>query len=129
MKIPALIAILFALATARCIAQSQELTDSQSRSSVGLPAPVEIENGLLKARFVPTADGVKQEYFARRKGEWVSVVESFRPSHPAGHALYDSTRDPPHRRLVVEGLKPRRRTANTERPGVPQGGLTAPRAH
>ena len=124
MKIPALIAILFALATARCVAQSQELTDSQSRSSVGLPAPVEIENGLLKARFVPTADGVKQEYFARRKGEWVSVVESFRPSHPAGHALYDSTRDPAHRLLVSEGLNSVRRIANDERQGLQQVELT-----
>lgn len=124
MKIPALIAILFALATARCVAQSQELTDSQSRSSVGLPAPVEIENGLLKARFVPTADGVKQEYFARRKGEWVSVVESFRPSHPAGHALYDSTRDPAHRLLVSEGLNSVRRIANDERQRLQQVELT-----
>ncbi len=40
---------------------------------------VEIDNGLVKARFSAGMDGVKQEYLAARGGDWVLLAEGFRP--------------------------------------------------
>ncbi|MCX5986010.1 MAG: hypothetical protein NTX54_05800 [Chloroflexi bacterium] len=74
MKIPVLITAVLMLDAAGYAAQSQPHDGA-----------VEITNELVKARFESTADGVKQQYFARRKGEWVPVVESFRP--PQGKAV------------------------------------------
>jgi len=78
---------------------------------------VEIENGLVKARFIPGDDGIKQEYLARRGEEWVPVAESVRPLRPlppGANVLYDSARDPAHRLIVSEILdtiSPPRRAA------------------
>ena len=40
---------------------------------------VEIDNGLVKARFTTGNDGVKQEYLAARDTKWVLLAEGFRP--------------------------------------------------
>jgi len=69
---------------------------------------VEIDNGLVKARFSVDKNGVKQEYLAARGAEWVLAVEAFRPPRPFpkdGNILYDSSRDPQHRILVTENLR------------------------
>ena len=73
---------------------------------------VEIDNGLVRARFTTTADGVRQEYEARRGGDWVPAAEAYRPTRrPAGGdddgaipPLYDIAADPGHRLLVGECL-------------------------
>ena len=39
---------------------------------------VEIDNGLVKARFTTGNDGVKQEYLAARDTKWVLLAEGFR---------------------------------------------------
>ena len=68
---------------------------------------VEIDNGLVKARFTAGTDGVKQEYLARRGRTWVPVAESLRPPRPlpeGANVLYDSARDPAHCFIVTEIL-------------------------
>ena len=73
---------------------------------------VEIDNGLVRARFTTTADGVRQEYEARRGGDWVPAAEAYLPTRrPAGGdgeegipPLYDTAVDPGHRLLVGECL-------------------------
>ena len=67
---------------------------------------VEIENGLVKARFTPDSSGLRQEFFARTGGTWERVVVSFHPERPlpeGANKLYD-TRITPHRYLVNEGI-------------------------
>lgn len=69
---------------------------------------VEIDNGLVKARFTTGKDGVKQEYLAARGAEWVLLAEGFRPpaGKPPGAApLYHSSIDPQHRLLTTELLQ------------------------
>ena len=44
---------------------------------------VEVDNGLVKARFTVDAYGVKQEYLAARGAEWVLLAEGFRPRNTA----------------------------------------------
>jgi len=73
---------------------------------------VAIDNGLVRARFTPTPDGVQQEYEARRGGDWVPAAKVFRPHRQAASAdgdegippLYDTAIDPGHRLLVAECL-------------------------
>ena len=44
---------------------------------------VEIDNGLVKARFSRFAGGIDQEYSARRgDGKWIPLVKSLRPAQP-----------------------------------------------
>jgi hypothetical protein len=73
---------------------------------------VEIDNGLVRGRFTSTADGVEQEYDARRGSEWVLAAKAYRPaqrsldgdSFLAIPPLYDTAVDPGHRLLVSECL-------------------------
>ncbi len=54
---------------------------------------IEIDNGLVKARFTSGDGGVMQEFFALKNGLWKLVVESFLPPVPFpkdGNALYNS---------------------------------------
>ena len=69
---------------------------------------VEIDNGLVKARFTTDKDGVKQEYLAARGAEWVLLAEGFRAptDKPQGIAtLYNSRIDPQHRLITTEVLQ------------------------
>jgi hypothetical protein len=66
---------------------------------------IEIDNGLVKARFTTSVRGVRQEYFAARGAEWILVAETLRPRTGAAGAiapLYDDSLDPPNRILVGE---------------------------
>ena len=54
---------------------------------------VEIDNGLIKARFTPGKDGVKQEYLAARGGEWVLLAEDFRPVRGSNAPVVESFAD------------------------------------
>ena len=73
---------------------------------------VEIDNGLVRGRFTSTADGVEQEYDARRGSDWVLAAKAYRPAQrPLGGdsflaipPLYDTAIDPTHRLLVSECL-------------------------
>ena len=73
---------------------------------------VEIDNGLVRGRFTSTADGVEQEYDARRGSDWVLAAKAYRPaqrslggdSFLAIPPLYDTAVDPAHRLLVSECL-------------------------
>ncbi|MCE9556346.1 MAG: hypothetical protein K8T91_23605, partial [Planctomycetes bacterium] len=80
---------------------------------------VEIDNGLVKARFTTGQDGVKQQYFAARGADWVLLAEGYRPkiggqgkavtpnAQPRGPVapLYDTSIDPAHRFLTSELLQ------------------------
>jgi len=69
---------------------------------------VEIDNGLVKARFTQVKDGVQQEYLTRRGKEWVLLAESFRPRQGGTASvspLYDTSIDPAHRFLAGEVLQ------------------------
>ena len=46
---------------------------------------IEIDNGLVKARFTPSPEGVDQAFFAAQAGQWVLVAEAFRPPNPRPH--------------------------------------------
>ena len=66
---------------------------------------VEIDNGLVKARFTTGPDGVKQEYLAAHGKDWVLLAEGFKPpaDKPPGLApLYNTSIDPQHRLLTTE---------------------------
>src|SRR5258706_6864338 len=68
---------------------------------------VEIDNGIVKARFTHQNNGVVQEYYALKGGEWVLLVESFRPPSPFpgnGTQLFNTALDPKHRFMVTEGV-------------------------
>ena len=73
---------------------------------------VEIDNGLVRGRFTSTADGVEQEYDARRGSDWVLAAKAYRPAKRSigGDSsngippLYDTAVDPDHRVLVSECL-------------------------
>jgi len=68
---------------------------------------VEIDNTLVKAQFITNDDHILQKYFAKRAGEWVLVVESFRPPEDfpeEGVQLFNSGIDKSHRLLATEGL-------------------------
>lgn len=86
-----------------------------SAAMPGKGEAVEIDNGLLKARFSPGKEGIRQEYFAARGKEWVLLAESLLPgnaspaeipSQPLGGAgsLYDVSIDPQHRILSGTAL-------------------------
>lgn len=67
---------------------------------------VEIDNGLVKARFTADRAGLEQEYLAARGGEWVPLARGFCPRGRAGVApLYDTALDPAHRILATESLR------------------------
>jgi hypothetical protein len=73
--------------------------------SVGL---VEIDNGLVKARFTTGRDGLQQQYLAARGPDWILLAEGYRPpaGNPQGAApLYNTSIDPRHRLLATELLK------------------------
>jgi hypothetical protein len=78
---------------------------------------VEIDNGLVKARFTPDADGIRQEFFAVRGKDWVLLAESFRPaaSSGEGHLFADFEGDT-YGEWKVTG------TAFGERPAAGAGG-------
>lgn len=68
---------------------------------------VEIDNNLVKAQFVTKKEYIEQKYFAKQSGQWVLVVESFRPPEefPAdGVQLFNSGIDKAHRLIATEGL-------------------------
>ncbi|MEI7861687.1 MAG: hypothetical protein WCJ21_03620, partial [Planctomycetota bacterium] len=73
---------------------------------------VEIDNGLVRGRFTSTADGVEQEYDARRGSDWVLAAKAYKPAQRSldGDSLigipplYDTAIDPAHRLLVSECL-------------------------
>lgn len=68
---------------------------------------VQIDNGLVKARFIVSNNDIKQQYCASKDGKWVLVAESFRPPRPfpgKGNVLYDSSIDKTHRLIVTEAL-------------------------
>src|SRR5687767_13163167 len=68
---------------------------------------LQVDNGLVKARFTKTDGGVSQEYFATRNGEWILVAESFRPitpSTPQATQLFNTSLDPKNRFLVSESV-------------------------
>ena len=73
---------------------------------------VEIDNGLVRGRFTSTADGVEQEYDARRGSDWVLAAKAYRPAQRSlgGDSflgippLYNTVIDPAHRLLVSECL-------------------------
>ncbi|MHC5538340.1 hypothetical protein ACYOEI_08935 [Singulisphaera rosea] len=68
--------------------------------------PVEIDNGRVKARFITTAGGVRQEFLAKSGEGWLLVASSFLPPPSSSLAgrLYDSSIDPDHRLIVSESL-------------------------
>ena len=57
-------------------AQAAENSSLRVKHREGL---VEFNNGLVKARFIASKDGVKQEYFAARGKEWILLAEDFKP--------------------------------------------------
>ena len=80
---------------------------------------VEVNNGLVKARFTTAPDGIRQEYLAARGGDWVLLATGL-PSRPMEQGrsedlaeearkpaalLYDTSIDPAHRFLVSETLQ------------------------
>jgi hypothetical protein len=68
---------------------------------------VEVNNGLIKARFFKGDNLIAQEYHANQDGKWVLVAESFRPPAnipPGATQLFNSALDPAHRFLVSESL-------------------------
>jgi hypothetical protein len=61
---------------------------------------IEIDNGLIKARFAVKNNLVTQEYFAKKNEDWLLVAESFRPVAPVSKnptMLFNSSLDPKHR--------------------------------
>ena len=60
-------------------AQDSQPTNSAPLRVIRSQAVVEIDNGLVKARFSAGKDGVKQDYLAARGDEWVLLAEGFRP--------------------------------------------------
>ena len=68
---------------------------------------VEIDNGIIKARFTQQNRSVKQEYYSYKNGKWILVVESFlapRPFPNDGIQLFNSKINPGHRFLFPENL-------------------------
>lgn len=66
---------------------------------------VEIGNELVKARFIPDGEGIRQEYLARSGGGWVMLARGFRPGgDEPGTALYQTSADPRHRLLAPPAL-------------------------
>ena len=78
------------------------------------PAPVEIANAFVKARFAPGTDGtVAQEYYARTGDGWRLVATAFRapqPFPPQGNRQFDAGVDPQrwfvHDALATAGAEP-----------------------
>ena len=73
------------------------------------PGGMELENGLVRARFTPSPAGVLQEYFGRAGDGWKLLLRSFRPPRPrpAGTAplygdVHTATR---YRLLATEALR------------------------
>jgi len=103
----ALIGALMACAVSTAAAEAPRLRVHRAAGAV------EIDNGLVKARFTRDRDGVRQEYLAARGAEWVPLAEGFRPrSRAAGEravlptpSLYDTAVDPAHRLLAAESLR------------------------
>lgn len=66
-------------------------------AAAALPAAVEVDNSLVKARFLATTEGgVAQEFYARSGTGWQPVAVSFRapqPFPPQGNRLWDVSVD------------------------------------
>jgi hypothetical protein len=81
---------------------------SRAAAMPGEGGAVEIDNGLVKAQFVPTAEGrVAQEYYARSAGGWQRVAVSFHAPQPfpaEGNRLWDVSVDA-RRWLVNDALQ------------------------
>src|SRR5207247_2974596 len=81
---------------------------------------VEIDNGLVKARFSRFAGGIDQEYSARRgDGKWIPLVKSLRPAQhgPEGSTpLYTDQHVPKeYRLLAAEAFQSLRVSRKTEK--------------
>ena len=85
-------------------AQAAENSSLRVKHREGL---VEFNNGLVKARFIASKDGVKQEYFAARGKEWILLAEDFKPGIGVtkNTPLYDTSIDPANRLLAGEVLQ------------------------
>jgi hypothetical protein len=73
---------------------------------------VDIENGLVKARFISDGKEIHRQCFAAHSDSWVLLVEDFKPgksvagqAHGPLPALYDTSIDPAHRLLMGELLQ------------------------
>ncbi|MCX6926281.1 MAG: hypothetical protein NT154_24200 [Verrucomicrobia bacterium] len=114
-----MIRCLLSLAAAIATAVSSPAAASAPLHVARKQGVVEIDNGLVKARFSSGKDGVKQEYMAARGSDWVLLAEDFRPRRgsnaPAVQSsadqsrgpasLYDTSIDPAHRFLVSKMLQ------------------------
>ncbi|MCE9553712.1 MAG: hypothetical protein K8T91_10125 [Planctomycetes bacterium] len=89
-----------------CLANTAVGAEPPRVSVTRAAGTVEIDNGLVKARFTADKDGVKQEYLAARGKDWLLLAEGYRPKvgEKRGSAapLYDTSIDPAHRLLVSE---------------------------
>ena len=67
---------------------------------------VEIDNGLVKARFTMGSHGVKQEYLAVRDAKWVLLAEEFRQSsrEPAEVEVFADFEGASYGRWAAEGM-------------------------
>lgn len=76
-------------------------------TALPLDGVIELDNGLVKARFIPADGGLQQQFLAKNnQGKWELVVESFRPTAsipPGGSKLYD-TKVTPHRYLANSAM-------------------------
>ncbi|MCX6872842.1 MAG: Ig-like domain-containing protein [Verrucomicrobia bacterium] len=88
------------------VTDSTNRTATSSNQTFSVAETVEIDNGLVKARFIPSGLGVKQQYFASSGTGWMLLAESFRPSGLTGSVtpLYDASIDTTHRFLTSELL-------------------------
>jgi hypothetical protein len=76
----------------------EEQTDGSSRI-------IEIRNSEVKARFIKNDRGISQEFYARAKGEWILITQSFLPpivQPDSAIRLYNTSLDPAHRFLTSE---------------------------
>lgn len=93
--------ILLVLLSVGCQRNENQLRLSQENNTI------EIDNGVIKAKFRNEGGVVLQEYFALKESEWFLVAESFRPNVPIpAHAtqLFNSSRNPEYRFLVSESV-------------------------
>ena len=65
--------ILLVLLSAGCQRNENQLRLAQENNTI------EIDNGVIKAKFRNEGGAVLQEYFALKESEWFLVAESFRP--------------------------------------------------
>jgi len=71
---------------------------------------VELDNGLVLARFTAVGHGLKQEYLAAKGSKWILLAEGCRPPESSRAnsglgALYDTSIDPAHRFVASAVLR------------------------